>query len=155
MSVHYAEDSCVPVPDMSALIARLEAAEAGSRELSRSVLTALGGIDRSDPRDACDTWAIANHWFSGTSVTSSLDDALALAERVLPDHMRGPISLCIAGSAEAYIDHVDPCGDSVKAFGKTPALALCICILEATRHGYEGEAAVSPNLKAKAQGEGG
>jgi hypothetical protein len=137
--VHSAEVGSIPVPDMSALIARLEAAEAGSRELNGDVASATVGFMAWD----------------GEPITQSLDAALALAERVLPDHMRGPISLCIAGSAEAYIDHVDPCGDSVKAFGKTPALALCICILWAIQHGYEAAGVVSPNLKAKAQGEGG
>lgn len=125
--------------DMQELIARLEAAEAGSIELDVAIWDAMGGWSVSHP----------------PAYSSSIDAALALAERVLPDHMRGPISLCIAGSAEAYIDHVDPCGDSVKAFGKTPALALCICILWAIHHGYEAAGEVSPILKAKAQGEGG
>jgi hypothetical protein len=64
--------------------------------------------------------------------TTSLDAALALAERVLKPPYTGPISLTIAGSGQAYIDHIDPCGMGVQAFGRTPALALCLAILKAT-----------------------
>jgi hypothetical protein len=63
--------------------------------------------------------------------TTSLDAALALAERVPVAPYTGPITLTIAGSGQAGIDHSDPCRMGVQAFGNTPALALCIAILKA------------------------
>lgn len=129
--------------DLSALIARLEAAEVGSRELDAAVCMALGyvcpaskapsqiTIDPMDPHWAIyeDGGAECTDMFS--SVTTSLDAALALAERVLEE--RGPINInvCLAGSAQAQIYPVDPCGPHEQAVASTPALALCIAILRA------------------------
>jgi len=110
----------------SALIARLEAAEAGGRELDYEIRDAL-----NDP-----------HWNIRVPAdwTTSLDAALALAERVLPGWQ---ITLSTKGGemppwVQIYPlpleedNYLDP------EFAATPALALCIAI-----------------LKAKAQGEGG
>lgn len=106
----------------SDLVERLTAAEAGSRELDAAIERRFADPSIAQP-DMID-WAQARY-------TQSLDAALALAERVLPDHYRGPISMTVAGSGQAFIDHTDPCGLGVGAFGNTPALALCIAILKA------------------------
>ena len=108
---------------MTDLITRLEkaaeeAAE-GSRELDRAIWHELEFDSRREPTHC-------------PSYTTSIDAALALAERVPVAPYTGPITLTIAGSGQAYIDHSDPCRMGVQAFGNTPALALCIAILKAT-----------------------
>ena len=113
--------------DLSALIARLEAAEVGSFALDKQILAALGFTWRGMAY-----WNSENEMWSGPSaLTRSLDAALALAERVLEE--RGPINInvCLAGSAQAQIYPVDPCGPHEQAVASTPALALCIAILRA------------------------
>ena len=111
--------------DLSALIARLEAAEVGSRELD---------------------WAVGAALFTGVrgcaapNATTSLDAALVLAERVLEGwrwlvQQLGPnyeASLTISNGA--FLLTSDP---EVYAIGKTPALALVIAILRAKQG--EGE----------------
>jgi hypothetical protein len=111
----------------SELVARLEDASEGSRELDILIQAALRPHDNS-------VW-----WIAQPPVTTSLDAALALAERVRVAPYTGPITLTIAGSGQAYIDHIDPCGLCVQAFGNTPALALCIAILRATATQPDGE----------------
>jgi len=132
------------------LIERLEAASEGSDELSAQILAALvapkGATVKQSPFNSA--WCVwdgprlweargADHRLIVSSPTTSLDAALALAERVLVMPYKGPISLTIAGSGLAHIDHIDPCGEGVQAFGNTPALALCIAILRAS--GKAGE----------------
>lgn len=129
--------------DMQALIARLEAAEAGSAELDYLIDEAL-----SEWRNIGGGFAVhkvtgerrRNSFDCSAPVTTSLDAALALAERVLPGWQ---ITLSTKGGemppwVQIYPlpleedNYLDP------EFAATPALALCIAI-----------------LKAKAQGEGG
>lgn len=114
--------------DMQELIARLEEAEAGSRELDREI----GEITRAPMGNAGDVVGLGYAHF-----TTSIDAALALAERVLPD-ARVTIN---TGSGWARLLTKDgryDYGFFASARAATPALALCIAI-----------------LKAKAQGEGG
>lgn len=95
----------------------------------------------SGPLNGVEAWNLAHEgpWGSSSAETQlfakalegSLDAALALAERVRVAPYTGPITLTIAGSGQAYIDHSDPCGMGVQAFGNTPALALCLAILKA------------------------
>lgn len=96
------------------LIARLEAAEVGSREL-----------------DVC-MWEVSDGWQNvhrPPCVTTSLDAALAMAERVLPgcrciaerDH-DGTGWACVRASEDSERFMTD---------AATPALALCIAILRA------------------------
>ena len=111
------------------LIARLEAAEAGSRSLDDEVGVALfpprwvpypgveGAMYNAEQQKMA--WTVG--------CTTSIDAAKALIERVLPGRV---ITLEMAGSAEAYI-HGDPCEPTIKAFGNTPALAMCIALLRA------------------------
>jgi hypothetical protein len=135
---------------MTDLIKRLEEAEAGSRKLD--VLIAVE-IDLTDARNdlsarrslaiygletfASRASAYNNAWQTFLpAYTTSLDAALALAERVISQ--RGPIELSICGSAQAVIHHNDPCGNPLAmVYGNTPALALCIAVLKATDTGRE------------------
>ena len=144
--VHSAEDGSIPVPDMSALIARLEAAEAGSRELGRDVLIALNVVREVEPTlfydiGNEDTWHFGDaaesegYWRILPDPTTSLDAALALAERVLP----GWVYMLVNDYCDYFrAELVRPESSVVKAVAETMPLALCIAI-----------------LKAKAQGEGG
>lgn len=140
---------------MRDLIERLAKAKSGSRELDCALYVALGrrpswlgdgGIlwvdtkDRAGPvvRFAYDGKpSTGNPPVNDTpAYTTSLDAIVALIEEKSPS--RGPVTLLMAGSAEAYIDSADPCGPTVKAFGQTPALALCIALLRAL-HPQPGE----------------
>lgn len=159
--VHSAEDGSIPVLDMSALIALLEAAEAGSRELDAAVWAASNGYElfehdgagwryRMKPDD------IMRHERTGyiSPYTTSIDAALALAERVLPG-WRKFVEVVGDGRGSACVFLAHEAIDRPWFHAPTPALALCISILRAIQHGYEAAGVVSPNLKAKAQGEGG
>lgn len=138
MMVHSAASGSIPVPDMSALIARLEAAETGGAELDYLIDEAF-----SEWRNIGGGWAVhkvtgervTNSFSYPAPVTTSLDAALALAERALDQ--RGPINInvCLAGSAQAQIYPTDPCGPHVQALAPTPALALCIAISKAKEGG--------------------
>ncbi|CAM2954927.1 hypothetical protein BDI01nite_22460 [Brevundimonas diminuta] len=130
--------------DLSALIARLEAAEVGSRELDGAICAALG----EQPE-----WATKNHaptqpqlWTDGKPglharewlcprYTTSLDTGLALAER-LPGWVwnMGNDTRCWA-----HLWNDLPTYDGNPSMGRaaTPALALCIAILRAKQG--EGE----------------
>ena len=108
---------------MTDLIARLEAAEAGSRELDRLI----GEATDSPMGMSGDVVGLGYDHF-----TTSLDAALALASRVLDQ--RGPINIniCLAGSAQVVIDSVGPCNPVMaQVVASTPALALCAAILRA------------------------
>lgn len=118
----------------SSLIQSLEAAEGGSRELDVSLGQTLGIIDADliyTARDGlrmgrgnCEPWP---RW------TTSLDAALALAERVLPGS-RAMVERDHDGTGWAMIQCV-PVAAKVMEDGKTPALALCIAILRAREGG--------------------
>jgi len=113
--------------DLSALIARLEAAEAGSRELDYAIKAWLEPID--------DYWAIrvAADW------TTSLDAALALAERPGMDGWRIMYAALMNWKAH------DPRGPLLQ----TLPLALCIATLRAKLDGYEAEGEVNKNPNAQ------
>ena len=127
---------------MSGLVEKLEAAEVGSRSLDLDIAQALSMKlwGRRHPHNNSHQWMTE---IDGKAVpipryTTSLDAALALAERVIA--VRGPIDISIMGSAQVVILDADPCRDAIaEAYGNTPALALCIAILRAlnlneTRH---------------------
>lgn len=132
MIVHSAEDGSIPVPDMTALIARLEAAEGPDRALDREIgLRIDGWYETVDSHGEC---LMANgdrypdHPASEyPSFTESLDAALALAERVL-EPVQG------LGLLHAVIDLVG--GNGLPSHRIAPLFCAAI-------------------LKAKAQGEGG
>lgn len=129
--------------DLSALIARLEAAEAGSRELGHEVLMALGWR-RSvvghfyGPLYQWSSPDFSPHLISGDedklpNPVLSLDAALALAESVLPGW---PVGMWTTKQyAVGSVLRED--GGAFDATSPTPALALCIAILRAKQG--EGE----------------
>lgn len=109
--------------DLSALIARLEAAEVGSRELD---------------------WDIGAALFTGVrgcaapNATTSLDAALELVKKVLPGWLWDvtTITTAVGGLRKPLASVVrpdQPEGEEIKTwgYGSTPALALCIAILRA------------------------
>lgn len=142
--VHSAEVGSIPVADMSALIALLEASETGSYVLDEIVIyalcksrfrTCIAGL----PDDQGGLWMYEFDGHAPSSalrVTQSLDAALALAERVLPGKFWTVYAAYRIEGRMTYGVNLDD--DSDTSYSKTPALALCIAI-----------------LKAKAQGEGG
>ncbi len=121
---------------MTDLIKRLEAAEAGSRELDFAIMAHFGYTNISDPRDALDCWrgSDGKSHFENATFSRSLDAALALAERVLPGW--GWSAGGSRGEHYGRLDTPDGC-DFEEAYASTPALALCAAILKATDTGRE------------------
>ena len=120
--------------DLSALIARLEAAEEVTRDLAVEFAAfmyadpeAFKGAVNYDP----ELWVERNQ-----SPLCSLDAALALAERVLPGWLWS-VGIARRGGkvfAEADAYEVNGDGDAewfCQTEATTPALALCIAILRA------------------------
>ncbi|WP_433942337.1 hypothetical protein [Brevundimonas diminuta] len=120
--------------DLSALIARLEAAEAGSHELDKAVAVACGST--------INVWAeiAADGTFLGSvrPVTTSLDAALALAERVHGE----------AYAIDLLQDLVDLNDTASLAIRDLPRL-LCSFTLRAKLDGYAAEGEVNKNPKAQ------
>lgn len=127
--------------DPSALIARLEAAEAGSRELDGAVWYAIHEPDvqhgclhveqtEQGPMEVLTCELGSKYADCVGNYTTSLDAALALAERALPGwgfFLRKDKDGCNCGLLYPDAHFVTPgCGSS-----PTPALALVIAILRA------------------------
>nr|WP_313041253.1 hypothetical protein [Brevundimonas diminuta] len=123
--------------DLSAIIARLEAAEVGSRELDVAIARSLGwGVHNArrfglwvvpfGEYDTCDP----DDMFELGEFTTSLDAAHALAERVLEgwtwDVGRHSNGLYRAGLYKPKSSFMVATSDK-----SAPALALCISILRA------------------------
>jgi hypothetical protein len=141
----------------AALIQRLEAAGEGSRELDalvnlrfhhdREYLWSLSGLNAQRPlwKDIdLDKTVLRcpSEYGLDRPVTTSLDAALALAERVLPgwDWSVTTITTSFGGvkKVNALIVHPDhPSDKDISTFGEanTPALALCAAILRARSAG--------------------
>ena len=128
--------------DLSALIARLEAAEVGCRGLDAAVydqlfprLTRDGEVVPGFPG----RWPFhpgSAHDAEVRTVTTSLDAALALADRVLPEETFWEMShnAVISGQRMYHADVFPPEQSGEAAFwgyASTPVLALCIAILRA------------------------
>lgn len=130
--------------DLSALVARLEAAEVGSRELDEAISDALcvrktrhfiAGVP-----DELWLYEFDGHEpSSALRVTQSLDAALALAERVLEGwswEIRIDESGASVQAAPVWwmegLAAPDEGGVSCEA--ATPALALCLAVLKAENH---------------------
>jgi len=135
---------------ITSLIEKLEQAEVGSRELDVAIwahlnperikvvefwpaytnlqLTAVSFT--LPPKRTEHVTHDKGDYLHARPVTTSLDAALALAERTIK--ARGPIDMSIMGSAQVVILAADPCANALsEAFGNTPALALCAAILKA------------------------
>lgn len=133
---------------MTDLIKRLEEAEAGSRKLDALIAKEMGWSVHNARRnglwvipfgeyETCDPDAM----FRLGDYTTSLDAALALAERVLPG-WGWEISHddCI-GNYYAWVVkdfYLRGPQEHLRGIQETPALALCIAILKATDTGREG-----------------
>ena len=131
------------------LIAKLESASEGSRELDALVTVALrldckrglsDDLQYLSPIRRDDECAIGTYWYvcrSGRSlrtaepVTTSIDAALALAERVLPKLWTWRVEKNNGGYFVAFWSDGDyaPDGEAVCA---SPALAICAALLRAS-----------------------
>lgn len=134
--------------DMQELIARLEAGEVGpDLDASICVLLQYGGPNSNGATNVRTDgdWEGDLLFEHGSdeccnpipAVTTSLDAALALAERVLPGWV-WMVESHRDGRATAWLSEFNAYGEGEQVLGNSPTLALCIAI-----------------LKAKAQGEGG
>lgn len=122
---------------MTDLIARLEAAEAGSRELDcRVVAWSEGVIDGEHWSDADLEYALTDpdRTCNPPRYSTSLDAALALASRVLPGG-EGEIDFGRRGFACLHPEQPYPAHLEYNAEASTPALALCAAILRAKSEG--------------------
>jgi hypothetical protein len=117
---------------MTDLLARLEVAEAGSRELDAAMAVVADKAER-----------VIGHWRYNAEgrarevepVTTSLDAALALAERVLPGWGWMVRHYAAGQGGPGWCAYVcEPDADLVESgpVNSAPALALCIAILKAT-----------------------
>lgn len=132
--------------DLSALIARLEAAEVGSRELGHDVLLALGWHREQignfyGPLYQWSSPDFSPHLISGDedklpNPVLSLDAALALAERLYPEG-RLMVERTHEGRGWAMLQPGEYAKIRAMTDGETPALALVIAILRAKQG--EGE----------------
>lgn len=124
------------------LIAKLESASEGSRELDEQISDALcdskfwtriNGL--SDEQGGMWMYEFEGHApSSALRVTTSIDAALALAERVLPEHWIGFQKNRGSPPTEAWSCWIAFGGDpeSIEADCATPALAICVALLRAS-----------------------
>lgn len=125
---------------LASLIERVEKAEAGSRELDAAVWAAANGYElfehdgagwryRMSPDD------IMRHERTGyiSPYTTSLDAALALAERVLPNIGAWDVGHAYDAEPSHYARLVLVRDGDPEVFGRapTPALALVLAVLRA------------------------
>lgn len=122
---------------MEDLIKRLEAVEVGGPALNVAVARAFGWYV---PERLYAGWhdPEGNHVGLPPNFTTSLDAALALAERVLEGWLWDvtTITTAVGGLRKplaAVVRPDQPAGEEIKTWGyaSTPALALCIAILRA------------------------
>lgn len=133
---------------MTSLIERLEKASEGSRELDAAIWEAATGEVWSFPfgePDRAGPWVPAHPvfpdiaaWVVVPSITTSVDDALALVERALPGWLWDVTTITTSFGGQrrpsATVMRPDhPEGDEIDTCGgaATPALALCAAILKA------------------------
>jgi len=133
--------------DLSALIARLEAAEVGSRELGRDILVAMNIVREVDPTlfygvGNEDTWHFGDaaeqdgFWRILPDPSTSLDAALALAERVSPEVFWEMSCRAIINGQKQYgvtlwPEDLEAGVEGAHGHAPNPALALVIAILRA------------------------
>ena len=137
---------------MDDLIERLEAAESGSRELDALLwahfhaenikvldwIEPYGGLAKTQveftvpPKRSAWVTSDRGPYRHAEPVSTSLDAALALAERVL-GHTEMQIRIDQSGPASVAIEHGFA---SHVAVGLSPALVLCAAILKANQHDH-------------------
>lgn len=171
MSVHSPEGGLIPTE----LVERLEVADRGSRELDGLVEVAIRDVQAARSGLKREHWAKwrsnrdghisdGHTFYDSAPVTTSIDAALALAERVLPGWqwtLGGPrekIAKSDDGRPFASLVRAGPEVANegfVTSPGNTPAVALCIAILKATAAssvGTKGEARSEPNTPGEGEG---
>lgn len=130
-------DGGVRVGDLTALLARVEAADGPDRELDFQIHAAVFGraINFQDAAGYLFGEGRDEKFATCGQLTASLDAALALCERVLPgcwpaiDRVRhGDAFKCWQGCVEIY---PAPRWSVFEAEAKTPALALLCAMLKA------------------------
>lgn len=147
------------------LVARLEATSAGSRGLDAAITAHLNGALLKPYPPATDFgpsakwqfWSLDGAHFLGNEskfpvppFTTSLDAALALAERVLPGWLWNLAAETYGCDAELFSPRGECWDGHGPATGATPALALCIAILRATTASSVGTSnASAPNTPDK------
>lgn len=138
-SLVHSREALVPVADLSALIAKLEAAEGGSRALDGDVAwifhPKLWG--RRNPANGQHQWMteIDGKPRVLPRYTTSIDAALALAERVLLPGSGIGLCQCSPTDWEAWVGGRPAYAPRYR----TGPLALCIAILKAhTSRAVEG-----------------
>jgi len=114
---------------LSDLIAELERATEGSRELDLAICRGIGAAVIASPRRPVVKFARGDHWRSPPAYTTSLDAALSLVPegwswmvRNVHGNMGGPQGV-------AYCTRPDTDNETARA--ATPALALVIAALKA------------------------
>ena len=109
------------------LITRLEEAAEGSRELDLRVFEHFDRVNGERWTEADLDYALTDpdRTINPPHLTTSIDAALALAERVLPGWD------FIVGRTNGGLTIHAQVGPGEMQFGNTPALALCIAILKA------------------------
>lgn len=123
----------------SDLIARLEKAEAGSRELDAEIATAVLGwkwiaVEQVWELPAGSSWPQSRSRWGVTAYTTSLDAIVALIGEKLPG-----MDWTVSSTGEVYLVGPNIVNDWFEANGaKTPALALCSSLLRALQ-AKEGE----------------
>ena len=118
--------------DIASLIERVKAATEGDNDLDRDVAIVLGW---TPPAMGLPYWHDdeGNHWTALPDWSTSLDDALALVERLKPgfdyilEHTNGGLTIsCMLGTA-------DP---DKRWFGETPPLALLAALLTSLKENH-------------------
>lgn len=133
--------------DLSDLLARVEAATGGDRELDARIVAHFNDAllkpypptDDFGPKNRWQFWSLDGKHFIGNEgtprfkiepYTASLDASLALVERVLPNAER--IDVRTFPTMKSHSAEVWPNDEEFKrASGRTPALALCAALLKA------------------------
>lgn len=138
------------------LITRLEAASGPDRELDAEIAFAtrhpvnpayvreyaISGAKMNPTLSPIQNYLLEN----SPHYTSSLDAAIALAERVLPGWHWSVYDTdgTIANNASAQVEPPEFTFNVSDGVGKTPALALCIAILRAVSEQKPSSSATSP-----------
>lgn len=118
------------------LIEKLEGAAEGCHDMDAAIFSALGFQLERDTVSG--EWVYREPeplggWYTVPPVTTSIDAALALIERKLPGWYWG-----LGAHSATLLDDADEGGIRIDVSAKTPALALCIALLQALTPQVEG-----------------